>query len=236
MPMRITGLLCGGILLVSAAGASAAAGPIDVHVRIEGAKKTLVSGRTVTLADAPIIKDGNPDHSCPGQTALGALQQGTKGDWEGKWYEGLGYSVSSIMGEAPSGSDYFELWVDHKDATAGLCDEALKAGDDVLLFVEHCTYDPQLQGCKNPMTPLAVRAPKLLKRGHKGHITVVDYDANGKATPEPGASVYANGKRLGKTDKQGQIVVGGAKLGTVKVWATKARKARSEVETIRVKA
>src|SRR4051794_37699301 len=57
MPIRITGLLCGGVMLLSAASASAAASPIKVHVRVEGAKKTLVSERTVTLADAPIVKD-----------------------------------------------------------------------------------------------------------------------------------------------------------------------------------
>jgi hypothetical protein len=91
---------------MSTAGASAA-GPIDVHIRVEGAKKELVPLHSVTLADAPIVKDGNPDHSCPGETALGALQAGTQGNWTGTWFEGLGYSADTIMGERPAGSDYF---------------------------------------------------------------------------------------------------------------------------------
>src|SRR5947199_6260748 len=79
MPIHRIRALCAGILLVCAANASAA-GPINVRIRVEGATKTLVPERVVTLADAPIVKDGNPDHSCPGQTALGALQQGSQGD------------------------------------------------------------------------------------------------------------------------------------------------------------
>jgi hypothetical protein len=235
MSVRFIGLLCGGLALVSAASASAAA-PINANVRVEGAKKTLVSERAVTLADAPIIKDGNPDHSCPGQSALGALQQGTQGNWEGKWFEGLGYDVLSIKGETPKGSGYFELWVNHKLSSDGVCGHVLNPGDDVLLFVENCTYDPALQACKHPTTPLGVRVPHTVRRRHHVHITVVDYSATGKATPEPGATVYANGKRLGRTDKHGQILVGGAKVGKVTISAAEAGKARSEVETVRVRA
>src|SRR5437763_5006823 len=65
MPIHRIRALCAGILLVCAASASAAS-PINVHIRVEGAHKTLITQRTVTLADAPIPpKDGNPDHTCP---------------------------------------------------------------------------------------------------------------------------------------------------------------------------
>src|SRR5689334_1251044 len=82
MPIRLTGLLCGAVLLVSAQ-AAVAAGPFDVSIRVEGKARTLVKERKVTLADAPIIKDGNPEHSCNGQAAIGALQAGTGGNWTG---------------------------------------------------------------------------------------------------------------------------------------------------------
>ena len=82
MPTRLIGLLAGGLLLCTT-GPALAAQAFDVKIRVEGKSKTLVKERKVTLADAPIIKDGNPDHSCSGQSALGALQQGTGGNWSG---------------------------------------------------------------------------------------------------------------------------------------------------------
>jgi hypothetical protein len=233
MPIRFTGLLCGGLLLVSGANAFAA-GPIDVHVRVEGATKTLVSGRTVTLADAPIIKDGNPDHSCGGLTALGALQAGTGGDWTGTWYDGLGYTADTIKGFKPAGSDYFELWVNHKLSSVGLCGASLSAGGDVLLFVQHCTYDPKLQACPKPMTPLAVRAPKKLKQGHIGTLRVVAYTATGKATAQRAATVYINGKKFGKTDKHGQIHLKGTRKGHASIYAIEKGHAKSEVDDLRI--
>src|SRR3954447_21602297 len=164
--------LCAGFLLVFATSASAAAGPINIHVRIEGAKRTLVPERSVTLADAPVVKDGNPDHSCPGQTALGALQQGTQGAWDGSWSEGLGYFVSAIKGEKPGGNDFFDLWVDHREATAGFCDETLNAGDSVLIFRQTCVYDPSTQLCPDEISPLGIQSPISVKRGKHATLTV----------------------------------------------------------------
>src|SRR3954453_7136877 len=77
MQLRLAGLLSGGVVFLSAP-ALAADAPINVHFRAEGSRSTLVAQRTVTLADAPIVKDGDPSHSCPGESALGALQAGTK--------------------------------------------------------------------------------------------------------------------------------------------------------------
>ncbi|MDX6639697.1 MAG: hypothetical protein QOF12_708 [Solirubrobacteraceae bacterium] len=237
MPIRLTGLLCGGLLLITGttAASAVAAVPIKAQIRVEGTAKTLVATRTVELADAPIIKDGNPAHSCAGQTALGALQAGTGGNWTGTWYEGLGYSADTIKGFKPAGSDYFELWVDHKLSQVGLCGANLKASDSVLLFVQHCTYDPTIQACPHPETPLGIRAPSTLRKGKVGTLRVVDYDAQGKTTPEPGATIYANGKRLGRTDKHGVFLFKGRTKGVAKVYASKTGFARSEVADLRIR-
>lgn len=234
MPHRLTGLLCGGLLLVSATGASAA-DAIKVHFRAEGAKKTLVERRAVTLADAPIVKDGDPAHACPGQTALGALEAGTHSDWTGAWSEGLGYYVTSIKGEKPKGSAYFELWVNHRLSQVGLCDAALQRGDDVLMFVQDCVYDPALQGCKDPVTPLGIRAPRHVRRGHVARLTVVSYTPAGKARRARGATVYANGHRLGRTNRRGRIAFKGLKRGRVEIRAARRGNARSEVDVLRVR-
>jgi hypothetical protein len=210
-----------------------AAGPFDVSIRVEGKAKTLVKERKVTLADAPIIKDGNPEHSCSGQAAIGALQAGSGGNWTGTWYEGLGYTADAIAGSNPSPA-YFELWVNHKLSSTGLCDSAMKAGDDVLMFVQDCEYVPALEGCKSPVTPLGVRVADTIKKGTVRTVKVVDYAAGGKATAERGATVFVNGKRLGKTNKKGQIKVKGTKTGTATIYAKKDGHARSETDTVRI--
>ncbi|MDX6665493.1 MAG: hypothetical protein QOG68_1699 [Solirubrobacteraceae bacterium] len=220
-------------MLVSAAGASAA-GSIDVKVRIEGAKKTLVQERRVTLADAPIIKDGNPDHGCNGQTALGALQAGTQGDWDGSWSEGLGYFVSAIAGEKPTGSDFFQLWVDHKASSTGFCDTTLKAGQSVLVFRQSCTYNPDTQACPDTVTPLGLRLPKQLKKGKTGTLTVVEYSEKGKTKPVRGATVKVNDKTLKQTNKDGQLKIKGTKVGKAQFFAVKKGHARSETATLTI--
>lgn len=231
MPTRLIGLLAGGLLALSAATAS---GAVDVSIRVEGKRATLVKERTVTVSDGAINKDGNPEHTCTGETALGALHAGTAGDWDGEWFEGLGYSVTTIRGTTPKSPGYFELWINHKMSQTGLCDSTVKEGDDVLLFVQDCEYDPALQACADPVTPLGVRTPKSIKRNRVRTITVVDYDAAGKATPERGATVFVNGERLGKTKADGTIKVKGTKLGVATVYAKKAGRVRSETDRVRI--
>jgi hypothetical protein len=235
MPIRRAGLLCGGVLLLSTPGAAVAA-PLKVAIRIEGAHSTLVPRRTVTLADAPIVKDGDPSHACPGQSALGAIQAGTKGDWSGTWSEGLGYFVAEIRGEKPTGSAFFSLWVDHKLSSTGACQTNLRAGDDVLLFVDRCVFDTATNACKDkPVTPLGVRVPRRVHRGHTFQITVVRYTSSGKALPQAGAKVYANRRRLrSQTDRHGHLRVRATHVGKVGFYARHAGNAKSEVDTTRI--
>ena len=235
LKIRIAGLLCGGILLLSVAGVAAAA-PFKVGIRIEGARKTLVSKRTVTVANAPIVKDGNPDHSCPGQSALGAIQAGTKGAWNGFWSQGLGYFVSIIRGERHSGASFYSLWVNHKLSTTGACQTKLHAGDQVLLFVDRCQYDEVKQVCKTkPITPLGLRVTHRARRGSQFTLTVVRYTSGGKTAVVPGAEIWANGRRLkGVTGPRGHFVVRGTHAGVVRFYARHTGNAKSEVEKTRI--
>lgn len=236
MQLRLAGLLIGGVLFVSAP-AHAANAPINVHFRAEGSRSTLVSQRTVTLADAAIVKDGDPAHSCPGQSALGALQAGTGGDWQGSWSEGLGYFVNEIKGERHSGSSFFSLWVNHKLSSAGLCGANLKPGGDVLLFVDRCVFDQAKNACKNKsITPLGIRAPRTARRGTILTVTVVRYTNAGRTKPVAGAAVYANGKRLKSgTNARGRLRLRATKVGRVRFFATRPGNAKSEVDTTRIR-
>ena len=235
MPIRLIGLLCGGLLLVSASTA-AAADPFKVSVRVEGKSRTLVTQRTVTLADAPITNknDPEPTHSCNGQTALGALHAGTRGDWAGKFYEGSGFFVDTIKGEQASGNDFFELWVDHRASSLGFCGANLRAGDDVLVIRQSCVYDPKTDQCPPQVTPLGVRVAKRIHRGHVATVRIVDYTPAGKTSPERGATVYVNGRVLGRTNKAGEVKVKGTKTGIARIYAKKKGHARSETVKVRI--
>lgn len=234
MQLRIAGLLCGGLLFTSAPAADAA---IKARFRAEGARSTLVGQRTVTLADAPIVKDGDPTHSCSGLSALGALQAGTQGDWDGSWSEGLGYFVNEIKSERHSGSAFFSLWVNHKLSSSGLCGPDLGDGDDVLLFVDRCVFDTATNGCKNKsVTPLGVRVPASARRGRLLAVTVVRYTPAGRAVPVAGAAVYANGKALkARTGRSGRLRLRATKVGRVTFFATHAGNAKSEVRATRIR-
>ena len=233
MPTRLIALLCAGALLACASSALAAA-PFKVSVRVEGKSRTLIKERKVTLADAPIIKDGNPDHACNGQAAIGALQAGSGGNWSGSWFEGLGYSADAIMGNRPKAPGYFELWVNHRLSSTGLCDTRMSAGDQVLMFVQDCTYDPALQGCRNPVTPLGVRVAHRIKRNSVRTVRVVAYAADGSTKPDPGATVYVNGRRLGRTNARGWIHIRGTRTGRGTIYATDRGHARSETAVVRI--
>ena len=233
MKTRIVGLLAGGLLLLTSAPALAAAS-FDVKVRIEGKSKTLVQERKVTLADAPVNKDSDPSHGCSGQSALGALNGATGGNWEGSYSEGLGYFVKSIMGEKPTGNDFFEFWVNHKASTSGFCDHMLHAGESVLIFRQSCVYNATTQQCPDEIAPLGIRVPTRIKKNRVRTLTVVEYSAAGKAKPEPGATVYFNGRRAYKTDKKGQVHFKAKTTGVAEVYAAKKGRVRTEVKSVRV--
>lgn len=232
VPIRITGLLCGGLLLLCAGPAQAA--PFKVSIRVEAKSKTLVEERRVTVSEGEVVKDGDPAHACDGQAAIGALHQGTGGDWEGSWSEGMGYFVTAIADHKPRAPGYWEMWINRRQATAGICDAELEPGDDVLFFVQDCEYVPALERCRNPVLPLGVRVASTIRRGDVKPIRVVRYKPNGKAAPAAGARVFVNGERIGRTDEKGTIDIKGTDLGSAEVHAVKAGHVRSETERFRV--
>src|SRR5204863_539992 len=116
-------LLAAVMLAVCAAPAFAAeSSPATVTVRVEGLTETKLPATTVTTTTEPFVKDGNPEHSCAGTSAAGALQTATAGSWEGTWFSGLGYSVETILGEShlfEEGSEanyYWSFWLDEKES------------------------------------------------------------------------------------------------------------------------
>ena len=134
---------------------------------------------------APVSKAG---HDCSGTSAGGALDRATGGDWDAGWFDGLEHFVKTIRGETPAGDDYWSVWLNHKAVTVSACKAELQEGDDVLYFVDRCTFDGT--GCSNqPVEPLALTAPVSATAGATGEVTVVKHNAAGAAEPVAGAKV-----------------------------------------------
>lgn len=233
MSRRVAGLLCGGGLLLSLPAAASAAPAVTV--RVEGVSRTLVERTAVTLGPAPVVKDGDPTHSCAGDTAAGALEAATAGGWTGIWSDPLGYLVTAIRGEALGRSERLSLWVDHRRSPASLCATRIGPGDDVLLFVARCAKPDEATGaCRGARAPLGIAAPRRVRRGRTVTVRVVSYAPSGRASAQPAASVFANGRRYGRTDRYGRLRLRGTRAGLVRFSAAKAGKVRSAVVITRI--
>jgi hypothetical protein len=119
------------VMAVAASGVAFAAGSgPSVSVTIKTATKTLRQ-TTVHGEKGWITKGGTPKGKCSGNTAAGALDSATRGKWTGKWYSSVpGVLVTSILGVKPAGqSAFWELIVNGKPASKGVCDVKLHAGE-----------------------------------------------------------------------------------------------------------
>jgi hypothetical protein len=202
------------LLLLSFASSASAAEPATVTVRVEGLSQTLIPPTQVTTTTTAVVKnnkEGNPEGSCPGTSAAGALELATGGNWSGKWYGGevkegafmgLGYSVETIAGESyPFTGNYFwDFWLDNKAQEEGICSADLKAGDQVLLFP--CYYE---EGKECP-TPLGIEAPSKADVGEAVAVTVKQYNPKGEEKPAVGATVSGGGVNA-TTDSQGHATL-----------------------------
>jgi hypothetical protein len=196
------------LALLALAAAAPAAGPATVTVQVEGLSETKLPPTQVTTATTPVVKDGNPEHSCTGTSALGALQLATNGNWDGPWSSSFNqYEIYSIMGElhefeASSKANYYwSFWLDDKEAGAGACEEELTQGDRVLFF-------PACFGeaCPPSPTPLGIEAPAIADSGESVAVTVNQYNTKGEASPAVGATVSGGGVSA-TTDSQGHATM-----------------------------
>jgi hypothetical protein len=184
------------ILIVLAALASLtcapalAAGPADVTVRVEGSSDTLLARTAVHTTTTPVVKDGNPAHSCTGTSVAGALEVGTAGDWSGSWFDSIGYSVEMILGESHTfGSGHY--WGEFVNGVPGngACGDELAPGDEVL-------FAPLSESGPSD-SPMYLQAPPTAQKGAPFNVTVIEkvttYDSSFNphtvTQPVQGASV-----------------------------------------------
>jgi hypothetical protein len=170
-------------------------------------------------------------NDCAGDTAIGALDRATAGDWDGS-----PGTVERILTETqafgPGDPDYYwTFWLNYEYQNAGACDTVVQDGDDVLFFVD-CFGD-----CASPK-PLRLEVPATAQHGSKVAVKVTEYDVTfgegfvgtTHASPAAGATVEA-GDRTYVTDAEGVAQVQTFARGPLAMRATKPDHVRSSTES-----
>ena len=116
--------------------ATAAAAP-KVTVTVQGRTKTLLAATTVQPKSGWITRGGAPAGKCPADSAQGALNVATHGNWKGSWSASYHeYYITGILGDNETSKKYYwGFYVNGKAASKGACDVKLKAGDKLLFKV-----------------------------------------------------------------------------------------------------
>jgi uncharacterized protein DUF4430 len=137
MHRNILAALVGAVVLavaVSGAAVAAGSGPA-VSVQVKTLTKTL---RHSVVHGEPgwITKGGTPRGQCPGSSAAGALDAATHGKWTAKYYASLhGIFITSILGVKPKSPGFWEVFVNGKQASVGVCKIALHPGEKLLFKI-----------------------------------------------------------------------------------------------------
>jgi uncharacterized protein YodC (DUF2158 family) len=216
------------LVLVSLAQAAV---PATVTVRIEGTSQTLLPTTSVTTNDAVVEKDGNPEHTCSGASAAGALEQATSGRWSGEWFKGIGYSVETLLGEthafepgAPA-NFFWTYWLDGKPSSVGICGGELSSGESVLFFPECFS---EVGACSAAPNPLGLSAPAVAEQGAPVAVSVTSY-ANASGAPSPAAGVtVSGGGATATTDASGHATLSLSKTGNIVLQASAPGSVRDE--------
>jgi hypothetical protein len=197
--MAAMAAVAGGAL--AAAGAQAGTSGPAAGIRIEGAGKTLLLSTRARGRSGSITRYGAPKGRCPGDSIQGALDVATHGNWKGTWYSSYNeYLVTSIYGEKPSGSNFWELFVDNKAASKGACDVKLTAGQQILFADTDGKHYP---------SALDVVAEGVggSSSGTTFLVKLLGYNAHGKAKPLAGVRITGNGVHSAKTNAHGKATV-----------------------------
>jgi hypothetical protein len=138
MNRKTLAVLLGALVVALAATTAAVAASIGpaVTVQIKTLTKTL---RTATVHGQTgwITKGGTPKGKCSGDSAAGALGEATHGKWTASYdsqYKDV--LVTSILGVKPKNTHYYwELFVNGKSASVGVCQIKPKAHETILFKI-----------------------------------------------------------------------------------------------------
>jgi Domain of unknown function (DUF4430) len=223
-----------GILAVAGAPVAAAAllaapafagAPTKVSFRVEGVSKTLLPAKTVTVpTGGSITKGGAPKGTCPANSAAGAFNTATGGNWSGTYSSGLGIEVTKILGESAvfSKGHYWEFFVNNHAASVGICDQKVKASDQLLFASVSAKGAAEF--------PIVISAPAKATAGTSFQVKASYYPTKSK-TAKPLAGVSFTGVK-GKTNAQGVVTVTASQAGKLSLVGSKSGEIRSAAATV----
>lgn len=220
------------VLFAASVSVAQAVGPATVTVRVEGQNETLVPSTQVTTNTEPVVKDGKPEDSCPGTSALGALQLATTGNWSGKWFggsvngagkfEGLGYAIETIADEnhAFGSGAFWTLWINHESSEKGACEAEAENGMELLFY-------PCSETATECPSPLGAEAPASANVDESVTVNVKKYGPKGEASEVDGATVTGAAEEV-KTGSNGTAMLRFTKTGKTTVSVSAPALVRTE--------
>jgi hypothetical protein len=204
-------------------------------VRIEGASDTALARTAITPGTTAVVKDGNDAHSCAADSAAGALEAATGKDWNGPWFDGLGYSVETIKGatHAFGSGRYWAFYVNGYAAQTGICGATLQQGDS-LVFAAVGETDANalldLSGVPATVAPGAAFTVSV-KRLTTTYGPPPDFLPSNGEEPAGGATVGGGGASA-TTDADGKATLTLTQRGPATLRASSAGDVRSASESV----
>jgi hypothetical protein len=215
------------VAVVAALAAPAFAAPTKTSFRVEGASQTLLPAKSVTVpTGGSITKGGAPKGACPANSAAGAFNVATGGNWSGTYSSGLGILVTKILGESAvfSKGHYWEFFVDNHAASVGICEQKVKASDQLLFASVPAKGAAEF--------PIVISAPAKATAGTSFQVKASYYPTKSN-TAKPLAGVSFTGV-TGKTNAKGVATVTATKAGKLSLVGSKSGEIRSAATTVSV--
>jgi hypothetical protein len=146
MTNRIRGALPVALAIAAVAAPSAAAAPVSVNLRVEGASSTIFDGPVTTDGHSITTASSGGAQPCDGTnagafpspvpTATAALDDGARLNgfaWDADWFSSFSdFSVKQVAGEAANTTQFWGLVVNFQFSQTGGCTTQVKNGDEVL--------------------------------------------------------------------------------------------------------
>jgi hypothetical protein len=224
MKLRSPAGLLAGLATAALLAAPAAAAPVTVQLRIEGATRTLFEG-PVTTDVRPFRFTGDPvAHQCDGTTvggtspapvptrgaAVAAAAERAPFAIAGTWDPGLGVSFTTIAGERvafdPATNRFLAEYKNGAFAQVGACADPIVNGDNVL-FAYGTGSEPLL----------ALSGPARARPGERITVRVTASGAAVSGATVAGAVTRADGTAMvGPLSTRGPVDLKAAKPGAIR--------------------
>jgi hypothetical protein len=223
--MRYLFLRLFAVALVTLGLAAAPALAVPTTVRIAGDDN--IGSIVVNTAAAPVtMTDGGP---CPGNSAFGALEVATAGNWDHQRF------VSEILGESHTyaANDYWAFWINGAYSQIGACDYFVQPGDELLFYVQR--DGPGFMGTIFPLYFASV--PATVTAGQPFTVRVTRHTSDGTTTtpaPIAGATVTDGAGATATTGADGTATLTLTTPGTAKLQASAAQSVSSPLATVTV--